>query len=52
MKVPVCAEEEEAFSQCWKYSTAVFYSLRCGVWVVSRVSSCVRRALREVVCVA
>lgn len=52
MKVPACAEEEEAFSQCWKYSTAVFYSLRCVVRVVPRVSSYVRRARRDVVCVA
>ena len=51
MKVPGCAEEEAAFSQCWKYSTVVFYSLRCGVWVVSRVSSYVGRARCDVVCV-
>ena len=45
MKVPACAEGEEAFSQCWKYSTAVFYSLRgavCGLCRVCQVVCVVR----------
>ena len=34
------------------FDSGFLFIARCGVWVVSRVSSCVRRALREVMCVA